>query len=614
MAAFAISFSAVASYALWGGSFDTITRQREAVVVWAALGLAFAFGLLPRSRLPRGGALVLGAFGLLALWVLVGLSWTESDERSSAELARVVHYSGVVALVWCAVGRGSWRGAAAGIVAGGVLVCGVAVGSRLFPDVLGQTEVPPELTRDRLSHPLDYWNAVAAWAAMTLAMCIAWSAHARSAPARAALLAAAPLCGLAVYLTYARGGAIAAVIAVLAAVALSRHRWVAAAHGLVAAGATGAAVLAVRAEPEIARATGDAGAAKVLLALLGGAAACALVAVALSAARADRLRMPRRAALASLGAALAMAAVVALTVASDPISEAWDEFRNNPVGPSADRADPAKRLTTASGTRYGLWSAALDSFAEDPVRGSGAGTFEFWWNRREGGEHVLDAHSLYLESLAELGLIGLVLVAGALLGMLALAMRARLRLERTSSVGAHAALTAAFVVFLFYAAVDWVWESTAVAVLALGCVAVAASARGAASVERPWIPRVGVAVAAVAAIVLQLPGIAATDAVRDSRDAFRDGDFDRAAERAQDAVDAEPWAASPYVQRGLVAEALGDLPSAEASLRSATEREPTNWRHWLLLARVEASLGETEPAIEHYRKARRLVKGSAFFP
>ena len=54
--------------------------------------------------------------------------------------------------------------------------------------------------------------------------------------------------------------------------------------------------------------------------------------------------------------------------------------------------------------------------------------------------------------------------------------------------------------------------------------------------------------------------------------------------------------------------------AAAADLERATEREPTNWRPWLLLARVEAERGRVQAALRDFRKARSLRPHSAFFP
>jgi hypothetical protein len=53
---------------------------------------------------------------------------------------------------------------------------------------------------------------------------------------------------------------------------------------------------------------------------------------------------------------------------------------------------------------------------------------------------------------------------------------------------------------------------------------------------------------AVVAILVQLPPLVSVSGVRDGQAAAKRRDTAEALARAQDAVEAEPWAATPYVQ------------------------------------------------------------------
>jgi predicted Zn-dependent protease len=108
------------------------------------------------------------------------------------------------------------------------------------------------------------------------------------------------------------------------------------------------------------------------------------------------------------------------------------------------------------------------------------------------------------------------------------------------------------------------------------------------------------------ALAIQMPLLAATERVRDSQRAVTAGDFPRAVEDATTAVDAEPWAATPLLQRALVLEATGNLAQASTDARAAGDREPTNWRIWLSLARIEAQRGHVMRALRAGARARRL--------
>ena len=113
-----------------------------------------------------------------------------------------------------------------------------------------------------------------------------------------------------------------------------------------------------------------------------------------------------------------------------------------------------------------------DEVLAHPLLGTGAGTFGVYWARSGkqlelGG--ALDAHSLYLETLAELGPLGLLLVAAMLLAPLRGVLSHRAVPSVPAAAGAYAA-------FLVHAGLDWDWEMPAVVVAALCCAAAVATA------------------------------------------------------------------------------------------------------------------------------------------
>ena len=117
---------------------------------------------------------------------------------------------------------------------------------------------------------------------------------------------------------------------------------------------------------------------------------------------------------------------------------------------------------------------------------------------------------------------------------------------------------------------------------------------------------------ALAAFAVQVPGLVSVERLRASATELEDANPDLALELADDSVRSAPFAASPYVQRGLVKQAQGDLAAARVDLREAVSREPTNWRHHALLAGVEARLGDRPAVDSELREARRLNPRSAF--
>jgi hypothetical protein len=605
---FAAVAAAVVFYALRGGTYDLVLRQEAGVAIWWTIALGFAIGVLPRARPARLLAVPLAGFATLVLWTALAHGWTESDERTTAELARTVHHAGVLLLALCLLGPRTWSAAIGGALTGMGIVCALAVASRLYPGSFPADAVRENFPTNRLNYPLNYWNAVSAWAAVTVALALPVSAHARSHAARALALAVVPVAVVMAYLTYSRGGVLGISLAVVAALVLGRHRLTTLVHLLPAAGASGVAIAAVRGEEAIAEATGGAGGGRIAVVLILGCAVCAAFAAVTRIGRIDeRLRVPRRMGRSVLAVGAAVAAIAGVVLLPGVIDSGWDEFRNQSVG-TVDSADPAARLTNLNGARYVQFDAALGAFESQPVHGIGPGTYEFWWNR-EGDEapFIRDAHSLYLETLAELGIVGglalLVLLAGAL-ALIVLALR---HLPDGSERGLWAACLGGLLVSLLHASFEWIWEATANAVVLLLLAGAGAAALHGAHRGPPAVPwRVAGVVVAISAVLVQLPALVSTSKLRESQAAVLRGDEQAAAAAAADALETQPWAASPYVQRALLAERAGRFDLALDDVRRAEERERTNWRHPLLRARILAEQGKPREALKAFRAAAEL--------
>ena len=102
---------------------------------------------------------------------------------------------------------------------------------------------------------------------------------------------------------------------------------------------------------------------------------------------------------------------------------AWRNFK----APPSRAANLNNRLFTLSGNgRYQLWRIALDDAGSHPGLGSGAGSYERYFLRHQPAHlgRVRDAHSLYVETLAELGPFGLALLVVVLGTPLAVAREA----------------------------------------------------------------------------------------------------------------------------------------------------------------------------------------------
>jgi len=237
----------------------------------------------------------------------------------------------------------------------------------------------------------------------------------------------------------------------------------------------------------------------------------------------------------------------------------------------------ASRLASASSSgRSAYWHVALDEARAHPLVGGGAGTWARWWlQRRPNIDNALDAHSLYLETLAELGAAGLLLLLAALAVPL-LALR-----RRPSAT--TAACGAGYVAFLVHAVLDWDWELPAVALVGLLCGS-ALLADESRSLRLGSRARLALLTAALAVgggvFVLQVgnSALAAGDSARDR------GELARALTDARRAHDWQPWSTRPQLELGEARLAAGDLSGAAQELEAALRRDPGDWELWYQLA------------------------------
>jgi O-Antigen ligase len=613
-ASWGLCFGLVLLLGLEGGGYDPLVHDQVGIAAWWALLAAVAVGALPRRRLPPAAIGAVALLAAFAVWTCLSLTWTESVERTFVDAARVLTYLALFALVLITRDGRETQRLIGAVAAGIVVIAAVGLLSRLDPDLFPTAMQTGRIleSEDRLSFPLNYWNALGALTAIGVPLLLQLASGGRRLLTRAAAAAALPAMMLVVYLTLSRGSIAAAAIAVLVYLFVATDR-LPKLVPLALAGFGGALLIALAHEREAlreglanaaAREQGD----ELMLIVLVTCAAVGLLQAALSAGG-RRVRRPAwsrpspQATTAAFGIGLVALLVAALAVdAPGRASDAWAEFKEG-GGPG----EGTQRLTSAAGeSRYQFWVSALDQNATAPLTGTGSGTFQFWW-AREGTttETVRDAHSLYMQTLGELGIVGLLLLLAFFGWVVVMSLRAAL-LSDGEERSRRAAALAGFSVFLMTAGVDWIWQVPVVptAALLLACGLLAGSDTVKPRLPVPW--RLGAALVAVAAIVAIAIPLASTSLVRESQANVRAGNLAAALEDAQDAQNVEPAAATPRLQRALVLELLGDLPAAEAAAREAVEREPTHWRLWLVLSRIAAERGQAETAVDAYREARAL--------
>ena len=163
------------------------------------------------------------------------------------------------------------------------------------------------------------------------------------------------------------------------------------------------------------------------------------------------------------------------------------------------------------------------------------------------------------------------------------------------------------------------WELTAVAVVAVACVGIAAvldgrrvGLRATSRTTRLAWRGGGVAVALVL-IVAELIPLLAQLRIGASQRASRQGKTALALADARAAVRVQPWAATPHLQLALVYEQTGDLASARTEIHRALARDPEGWQLALVSARLETESGNIAAARRRYARARALNPRSPLF-
>jgi O-antigen ligase len=477
-------------------------------------------------------------------------------------------------------------------------VCLYALASRLFPEQFADFDA---VAGYRLSEPVGYWNALGLLAALGALLALGLAARGERLGVRVAAGASTVPLALTCYFTFSRGAWIALAIGIVAALLLDPRRLqlgltmaiVAPWPSLAVLLASSSGPLTERGGHTLASAAEDG---RTVAAVGVGLALAAAGAVTLVAAFEARVRPSS--AVRRIGSVAAVVGAVVLVAAGvlglgGPSAIA----KSFAAEATADGADLNERLFSLSGNgRVEQWRVALDDAFENPVLGSGAGSFKrYWLEHRPGAWSIRDAHTLYIEMLAELGPIGLVLILSVFGYPLVLAVRAR----RRPLVPIAAAV---LVAFLARAAIDWDWEFPVLTLAAIACasVIVAEAAKDARDPIR--LRRIALLAAVVACVPMVAVVTVGNRAEAAAATAFDARDFERSKREAQRAERLAPWSVDPLVLLGRAQAAGGQRVAARGTFERVVAREPDHWRAWLELAAVSAG-AEREAAL---RRARAL--------
>jgi O-antigen ligase len=605
---------ALALFGSNGSAYGPLVFVGGAAVLAAGIAVSLAgLGLLTWPRLERfalASVLLLVAF---VCWTGLSVLWSIVPDQSWQYLNRSLVYLAFLVLglfVGVSMARPiRWTAAVLTVLLAAVILWALAgkVVPALFPDGARIA---------RLRDPIGYWNGLALLCAMALPLAV-WTAIHREHPrlVRAAGVLLAFLATVALFLTYSRGGALVALVAVAVFVALCGRRL----EALAALAIAVVPAIAVSAWAFTRPGLVDDGQSYdnrlhdgllfgAVLAVVGTVVAVAAV-VAIS--REDRWKarfrwQPSRARLA-VGSTAALAVVVLLVSGGHPVDWLRDGFSEFTNPTSATGMTPERITSLNSNSRWTWWKEAWRLWEDNPLVGTGAASFAVARRPiRENTTYATEPHNLPLQFLSETGLIGFLLGAGAwATGGVAL-IRAVRRLDGAEH-GAALALVVSVLAYLLHALVDYDWDFLALTAPLMVIVGVLLGTAA------PGIRRgrslvwsvAGIAVALTVVFSLAAPWLAARK-VDDAFAALRESQPSRALDDAKTAKSLNPLSIDPLLARAAAEEARGDQDAALRAYRDAVRLQPENPRPWYELGQFELSSGLRERGIQDLARSREL--------
>lgn len=592
-----------------GTTFLPMTLALLALLVVGALAL-------PLPRPSRAQWAAIGLIAGYAAWSYLSIVWADQQGMAWDGANRTAMYAIVLALFALWPIRGPVAAAIAAAYALGVAGLGIVELVR----AAGTDNPIAFLNEGRLSEPTGYANAnVALW--MTAFWPALLLAGRRELPAwlRGPLLGSAGLLAALAMLGQSRGWVVIMPAMVLLAIALIPGRG----RTIAALALVGVAIAAIS-DPLLevfrqfdADTVGSQGMDDAARATLMAFVLLTFAGVAWSLV--DRAPVIGSTQRRRLGAALVVGFVVTClagvaafsVVRGNPLSEtanAWNEFKDG----TADSSSGSARLGTIGGSyRYDYWRVAWDSFEENPLIGVGADNFgREYLLHGESGQTPAYPHSVEMRTLAQTGLIGVLLLLGGIVAALVAAARPIRRMDGIAPVAAGTGVVV-FAYFLAHGSLDWFWEFPGLGApaFALLGMATAISTRSdplgePSATWRRAATGGGAVLALVMAASLTFPWLAERE-LRSARELSGE-DPAAALAKLDRAADLNPLSPLPDKTAAVIERQQGDLAGSERRFRETLEIDPGDPFVYLQLAAIASAANRPAEATQNIRRARAL--------
>lgn len=594
----------------WGledGAFFESVAYPGAILLMLTLTMVLLSAPL-RLSIKGPHTVALGALLAFFAWTLLSLIWTPSRDIALEDGGRVLIYAASFL---------------AGLILAGLLrhrvilavvpfcVAGAAVATVTLIAVLGVDSSRDVIDGSgTLDYPFEYRNANAAYfAVVVLATLGAVARPGVRLPVGAAGAGLAALCAQLAILCQSRASVPALLVGIIVLIAASKDRPRLLALVLCVAGPVALATPTLLepfsvAENGLGAEAELRSAAEVAIFAAAGSALAALAALAAIGRISAHVQLGRRGLLAIRAgvAALAVAAaVVFVTAVGDPVDWVGDQVSERFSETSEDASN--RFLYTGGQNRGDFWRVNIDSVERRPLIGDGSGSFrQRYALERRSEELPLDAHSLVMETLAELGVIGLALLLTAAIAIvIAVRRSARLGPEQ-AALGAAALGAGAY--FAAHASIDWLWSFPGLTAPVFALLGMASAPAAGAREALPAAVTRSLAGAMVALSLALTPLLISARLLSEGR-SLATTDPDKARDRLEQSAALNPFADLPYLEAADIARRQGMTPAALAALTKAREREAKEWVGYALL--VQALLEENpERAEAALRQAREL--------
>lgn len=586
------AFAVTAGLAAANGGFFPISWG------WSALALFFAAttALLLRDsvRVGRLELVFLGLVTALVGWTWLSSVWSIDLSSSILEGQRGLVLIGAVVAVLVLAPVRPVRPLLGAVGAATTVISAYALATRLVPGRIGSYDT---LAVYRLNTPIGYWNGLGVFAALGAVLALGFAARGARPVTRGAGAASLLVLVPTLYFTFGRGAWLAGFAGLVVLFALDSQRLQLAGTSLcvlpwpaLAVALASRSHALTRQNAILPRAAHDGHRLALAVVLLAVVAAGAAIAVQQVERRIAFPRLARPAFAAALIVALLVAVGAGFARYGSPSTIARKAYDSFTSPPKSTKDLNARLFSLSSNGRTDLWHVAWQEVKAHPLVGGGAGSYaRYYVAHRHTTQEVQDAHSLYLETLAELGPVGLAL----LLAALALPLVAAVRLRRQPLVPVAAA---AYAVFLVHAIADWDWELAGVTLAALFC-GLACLLAGREERQPRAVSsraRIGLGVGAATLGVVALLGLIGNSALGASDSAAAAGNWASAERHARSAIRWLPWSAAGWQRLGEAQIGAHDRVAAQHSLHRAIAKDRNDWVLWLDL--VAATKGKAQTA------------------